>query len=150
MSRLSSARPKIADYPFTTLEPNLGIVKVSENASFVMADIPGLIEGAHNGKGLGHDFLKHIQRTRILLFLIDISSRNIYRDFEILLKEISCFNKDMLRKPIIIALNKIDIVQNKRILVSKFTNHPPVLKISAVTGKGIPCLLSKLSKYVFR
>ena len=110
LSVLSKARPKIADYPFTTLEPHLGIVKYEEFKSFAMADIPGLIEGASDGKGLGHKFLKHIERNRLLLFLIENSDLNPQQTFNALKKELKSFNPSLLLKPIILIRTKSDII----------------------------------------
>ena len=98
ISKISAAKPRIADYPFTTLEPNLGIVRYKDFQSFTVADIPGIIEGASEGKGLGHKFLRHIERTRIILFLIEITSENLIKDFEILLKELKSYSTKLIQK----------------------------------------------------
>ncbi|PID28447.1 MAG: GTPase ObgE [Candidatus Cloacimonadota bacterium] len=108
LSSLSHAVPKIADYEFTTLEPSLGVINVSDYQSFVMADIPGIIEGAHDGKGLGIQFLRHIQRTRVLLFLIDVESIDPFKDYQILKKEVHLYDPYLDQKPHLIALTKID------------------------------------------
>ena len=110
LSRLSSAHPKIADYPFTTLQPNLGLVGWGEYESFVMADLPGLVEGAHEGKGLGHRFLRHIERTRSLLFAIDCTSETPHDDLETLRNELGQFNRALLEKPYAIAFTKADLL----------------------------------------
>jgi len=154
ISRISAARPKIADYPFTTLEPNLGIVKYREFNSFVVADIPGLIEGAHLGKGLGIKFLKHIERTRILVFLIDASvihlKKNKKEDYEILLNELKSYDRKLLDKPRIICFSKIDTLtdqQKKSLTRNIFTEeikHTPILKISSVTGEGLEKLKDEI------
>lgn len=111
LSRISSAKPKIADYPFTTLEPNLGVVKLPDGETFIVADIPGLIEGAHLGIGLGHEFLRHIERTRVLLYILDLSrEKEIWKDFKVLRKELEHYNPSLLQKDFLIALNKVDLV----------------------------------------
>ncbi|MCB0747592.1 MAG: GTPase ObgE, partial [Ignavibacteriae bacterium] len=110
ISSISAARPKIADYPFTTLKPNLGIVQYHDYNSFTVADIPGIIEGAHLGKGLGHEFLKHIERTEILLILIDATSENIKKDYEVLLNELNNYSKILFNKKKMIGISKIDLL----------------------------------------
>lgn len=118
LSAVSSARPKIANYHFTTLEPNLGVVSAGDAGSFVMADIPGIIEGANTGTGLGHEFLRHIERTRILLHIVDVSGiegRNPIDDFEVICKEMEMFNPDLAKKPQIIVGNKIDILYDENL-----------------------------------
>ncbi len=142
LSCLSAARPKIADYPFTTLEPNLGIVKYGDYNSFVMADIPGLIKGASAGKGLGHKFLKHIERNKVLLYLIDSQDRNPYKTFKILKNEILSFNPDLIIKPEFICRTKsdmeIDLVDEWDIFQSEIN------VISSLSGDGLKELVSKL------
>ncbi|MEE9552982.1 MAG: GTPase ObgE [candidate division Zixibacteria bacterium] len=113
LSRLSAARPKIADYPFTTKVPNLGIVPLPGYRSFVLADIPGLIEGAHEGKGMGIKFLRHIQRTRVLVYLIDITSENPAVDLKTLKTELESFDSELLKRPSAVAINKIDLVPDR-------------------------------------
>lgn len=113
ISTISSARPKIADYPFTTLKPNLGIVKYHDYDGFTVADIPGIIEGAHLGKGLGHEFLRHIERTGLLLILIEAISENIENDYKILLKELNNYSKVLSKKKKIITISKIDLLSEK-------------------------------------
>src|SRR3989442_11007765 len=111
ISRVSAARPKIADYPFTTLTPNLGVVRVSDDRSFVVADVPGLIEGAHRGQGLGHQFLRHLERTKVLVHLVDVSGgtgRKPVEDLDTVLKELELFQPTLAAKPQIVAANKID------------------------------------------
>jgi GTP-binding protein len=152
ISVISAARPKIADYPFTTLVPNLGIVRVDEGQSFVVADIPGLIAGAHSGKGLGVQFLRHIERTRILVFLLDCTSEDMQSDYKILAKELRLFNRDLLKKPRIIALTKIDVLDNRgrRSLRTMRFGAVPVFPISAVAGIGIPDLITIMWKSLHR
>lgn len=147
ISQVSAARPKIADYPFTTLVPNLGVVSTREHESFVIADIPGLIEGAHEGVGLGHDFLRHIERTRVLLFILDcaqMDGRNVMDDFHILQKELELFNPDLAKRPFLIAANKMDVPgaeENCQALQAKYGDL--VYKISAATGQGVTELMEK-------
>ena len=136
LSVISAARPKIADYPFTTLQPNLGIVKYKDFKSFVVADIPGLIDGAHTGKGLGHQFLRHIERTRALAFLIDITDKNPGETFNILYNELSAFSRMIVQKPYVIVYTKADI-QNENFSQKSFKKAREVLKISSVTGEGL-------------
>jgi GTP-binding protein len=148
ISKISAARPKIADYPFTTLQPNLGIVKYKDYNSFVVADIPGLIEGAHLGKGLGIRFLKHIERTKILVFLIDSTlqdnKKNKTEDYETLIGELKGYDESLLEKPRIICLTKIDALTNaqkKKLNKIKFKkNNIPVIKISAISGENLDML----------
>lgn len=154
ISKISAAKPKIADYPFTTLQPNLGIVRYKDFNSFVVADIPGLIEGAHLGKGLGIRFLKHIERTKVLLFLIDSTliayKKNKKEDYEILKNELGLYDKTLLEKPQIVCFSKIDALtdeQRKELNKVKFGTAKkkiPVLKISAVSGENLPKLIDEL------
>lgn len=147
ISRISSARPKIADYPFTTLEPNLGVVAVGDardEISFVVADIPGLIEGAHMGAGLGTQFLRHIERTRLLVHLVDISDASgrddVTKDVEVILGELASFGAHLEDKPMIMVASKIDVVNKDKLAALKKYAKKKKLKlyeISAVTGKGI-------------
>ncbi|RCK77736.1 MAG: GTP-binding protein Obg [Ignavibacteriae bacterium] len=151
ISVISAAKPKIADYPFTTLVPNLGIVKVDEFKSFVVADMPGLIEGAHSGKGLGIQFLRHIERTRVLAFLIDCTTENPRENLKILRQEIKLFKKDMLKKPQLVVFTKIDLADEdimNKIKKIKFTdqNIKAVHYISSVTNKGISELIKSMWK----
>jgi GTP-binding protein len=140
LSKLSAARPKIADYPFTTLVPNLGMVKLGDHESFVLADIPGLIEGAHQGKGLGVEFLKHIQRTKLLLYLLDASSQDIQGDYQALLKEIKLFDPLLGQRPQLVVVNKIDLLPRLR-KIKIGSGEIQVCYISALTGKGLSDLL---------
>jgi GTPase len=148
ISRISAAKPKIADYPFTTLTPNLGIVKYKEYKSFTVADIPGIIEGAHEGKGLGLKFLKHIERTRILLFLIDITSESYQKDYDILFNELKSYSKKLADKKKIISISKADLAGDKdlkKMAKKKLKNSDsPVFIFSSATGQGIPELLDYL------
>jgi GTP-binding protein len=143
ISVISAARPKIADYPFTTLVPNLGIVRLEAGKSFVVADIPGLIEGAHRGKGLGHQFLRHIERTRVLVFLLDCTRPDVKGDLAVLTHEIEQFNTQLAGKPRIVALTKIDAIDDaslKPLKSIRFGKVKPCL-ISAVAGKGVDSLV---------
>lgn len=139
LSALSSAKPKIANYPFTTLEPSLGIVAYHERQSFVMADIPGIIEGASEGKGLGLRFLRHIERNSLLLFMVPGDTDDIRREYELLLRELENFNPDMLDKHRVLAVTKCDLLDDELIEMLHDTLPPdvPVVFISAVTGMGL-------------
>ena len=145
ISSVSNAQPKIADYPFTTLIPNLGIVKYDEYKSFVMADIPGLIEGASDGKGLGIKFLKHIERTKILVFMIDLNSEDIIKEYNLLNKELKLFDKELLKKPSIILLTKLDAIDcDKEIKIS----GKKVLKISSLSKINLQKALKLITSYL--
>ena len=153
LSRVTNARPKIADYPFTTLEPSLGVVELDYDAGFVIADIPGLIEGASKGQGLGHDFLRHIERTRVLLHIVDISGTDGTDPAENILtinRELSDYNVDIMDKPMVIAANKIDALPDGgREAVDKLKDALSeydfeIYPISAVTGTGVRELLFRL------
>lgn len=139
LSALSSAKPKIANYPFTTLEPSLGIVGYHDNQSFVMADIPGIIEGAAEGKGLGLRFLRHIERNSLLLFMVPGDTDDIKKEYELLLRELEKFNPDMLQKHRVLAITKCDLLDDELIEMLKETlpHDLPVVFISSVTGFGI-------------
>ncbi len=139
LSSLSSARPKIANYPFTTLEPSLGIVPYREGKSFVMADIPGIIEGAAEGKGLGLRFLRHIERNSLLLFMVPGDTDDIKKEYEILLNELRQFNPDMLSKHRVLAVTKSDLLDDELIQMLRETlpTDLPVVFISSVTGQGL-------------
>jgi GTP-binding protein len=148
ISAISAARPKIADYPFTTLVPNLGIVRVNEGKSFVVADIPGLIEGAHTGKGLGIQFLRHVERTKVLVLLIEATSQNPQADYTVLLRELRSYNRKLLETPKIVALTKIDLLNNDRMKILrklKFRSTP-TLFVSAVSGAGVGHLVKTMWK----
>lgn len=148
ISVISAAKPKIADYPFTTLEPNLGIVKYKDYQSFTVADIPGIIEGAHEGKGLGHKFLRHIERTRLLLFLIDVTSKDYQKEYDILLNELKSYSPKLAEKKKIASLSKIDLMDEttlKKLKKKRLKNSDAVLPMfSSVSGRGIPELLDLL------
>lgn len=145
LAAVSAAKPKIASYAFTTLVPNLGIVSYRDWQSFVMADIPGIIEGAHEGKGLGHRFLKHIERNALLLFMVPCHSENIEKEYKILLKECSKFNKELLQKERLLAISQcdtIDLTELKKI--QKKNEHLNPVYFSAVSGFGIDELKDRL------
>jgi GTP-binding protein len=155
IARISAARPKIADYPFTTLVPNLGVVRISEDRSFVVADVPGLIEGAHRGQGLGHQFLRHLERTKVLVHLVDMSGatgRNPVEDLDTVRKELELFAPTLAAKPQIVVANKMDAFDpanddalkalEKRAKKLKL----PFLKVSGVSGRGVPELLEAMWK----
>jgi GTPase len=157
ISRISKARPKIANYPFTTLVPQLGVVRVDESHSFVAADIPGLIEGAHTGKGLGIRFLKHIERSHLLLHLLDFSevhSRDPITDYHAIQKELKSFSPDLYLKPQILVATKVDHPDaQERFELYKDRMHalnPEFLAISSVTGQGLPSLLTKINDLLMR
>jgi GTP-binding protein len=147
ISRISAARPKIADYPFTTLEPNLGVVTVGEEPNrvdFVVADIPGLIEGAHSGAGLGMQFLRHIERTRLLVHLVDVSDSSgrpdPVKDFDVIMDELRSFGAGLVEKPMLLAASKVDVANKDKL--AKLKRHAKkigleLLPISAVTGAGV-------------
>ena len=145
-SSLSSARPKIADYPFTTLEPSLGIVSYRDNQSFVMADIPGIIEGASEGRGLGLRFLRHIERNSLLLFMVPADADDIRQAYEVLLEELRKFNPGLLQKHRILAVTKCDLIDEELIsmLRAELPTDVPAVFISAVTGYGLTELKDKL------
>ncbi len=139
LSALSSARPKIADYPFTTMEPQLGIVSYRDNRSFVMADIPGIIEGASEGKGLGLRFLRHIERNAVLLFMVPVDADDIAGEYQLLLNELEKFNPQLMDKHRILAISKCDMVDDEMIeeIRSTLPEDVPTVFISAVTGFGL-------------
>ncbi|MUG98831.1 GTPase ObgE [Scytonema sp. UIC 10036] len=150
ISALSAARPKIADYPFTTLVPNLGVVRKPTGDGTVFADIPGLIEGASQGAGLGHDFLRHIERTRVLLHLIDATSEDAIADYKTIQQELQAYGQGLTERPQILALNKIDAVDRETkdldALAEQLNHlsHSPVFLISAVTGVGLQPMLQQV------
>jgi GTP-binding protein len=158
IARISAARPKIADYPFTTLEPNLGVVSVGEEpkaVSFVVADIPGLIQGAHTGAGLGTQFLRHVERTRLLVHLVDVSDAsgrpNPVKDYEVIMGELAEFGAGLEKKPEIVAASKIDAANpDKLARLKRFCKKRglPLYPISAVTGKGVKELIYAMAEKV--
>ena len=139
LSALSAAKPKIADYPFTTMEPSLGIVDYRGSQSFVMADIPGIIEGAAEGKGLGLRFLRHIERNAVLLFMVPADSDDIRKDYEILLRELNEFNPELSDKSRVLAISKSDMLDDelREEIAATLPDDVPAVFISAVTGQGL-------------
>ncbi len=139
LSKLSAAKPKIADYPFTTLEPNLGIVEYRDHKSFVMADIPGIIEGAHEGRGLGLRFLRHIERNSMLLFMVPADSKDINKEYKILVKELKMYNPELLDKERVLAITKSDLLDDELIKMLKphLPRKVPHIFISSYNGKGL-------------
>jgi len=139
LSTVSAARPKIADYAFTTLEPSVGIVNYYDDKSFVMADIPGIIEGASEGRGLGHRFLRHIERNSVLLFLVPADSKDIKEEYKILLNELKKFNPELLDKQRILAISKSDMLDDelKREIKPHLPRKIPTIFISSVANEGI-------------
>lgn len=147
LSVLSAAKPKIADYPFTTLVPNLGIVKYHDYQSFVIADIPGIIEGAHEGKGLGIRFLKHIERNPVLLFMVPADSKDIKTEYEILLNELKQHNPELLLKKKLLAITKTDLLDDElKTECEKILPEINYVFISSITGTGLNVLKNKLWK----
>jgi GTPase len=156
ISRISAARPKIADYPFTTLEPNLGVVSTDDDRTFVVADIPGLIEGAHEGAGLGIQFLRHVERTRLLVHLVDVSEssgRDPMHDFHVIMEELRSFSPEMAEKPMIVAASKIDVAQDpdRVSAVQQLARERGLdfVRISSVAGSGIEELKRRMAAAVF-
>jgi GTP-binding protein len=149
LARVTEARPKIADYPFTTLSPNLGVVSLTDFRQFVIADIPGILEGAHEGKGLGLDFLRHIERTRVLLFVLDLSADDPARELELLREELRAHGRGLLERPFLVVLNKADLYPAPSV-PEKLRDRSDVRMISAVTGAGMPELLEEIYELVAR
>lgn len=148
LSALSEAKPKIADYPFTTLEPNLGVVKFADYRSFVMADIPGIIEEAHQGKGLGIQFLRHIERNNVLLFMVSAET-DINYEYNALLNELKSYRPDLLDKPRVLAITKMDLKQGFKLEEElHFKDEISVIPISSATGHGVDELREKLWEYI--
>ena len=161
IARISAARPKIADYPFTTLVPNLGVVGLSGERSFVVADVPGLIEGAHAGHGLGHRFLSHLERTKVLVHLVDVSSssgRDPVHDYDVITRELELFpgrdasGERLAEKPIVAVANKIDALDDPERLAqlqAHLQNRDiPLFEVSAATGEGVAALLEAVWRHV--
>ena len=151
ISRISAAKPKIADYPFTTIVPNLGVVKVGEGDSFVVADIPGLIEGAHKGTGLGHEFLRHVERTRLLVHVVDVSvpDSDVLDNFYTINNELKLYDEKLIKKPMIVAANKMDMPnahKNFEKLKEALKGEYEVFPISALTGQGLDALILKIAE----
>jgi GTPase len=152
ISRISAARPKVADYPFTTLEPHLGVVTYGDYSTFVVADIPGLIEGAHEGTGLGLEFLRHVERTKLLLHVVDVSSngRNAVDDFKTIERELALYKSALLAKPQMVAATKLDAVDDpsKVAGLAEFCGHRGLefFEISSVTGLGVDRLVTALGR----
>ncbi|HEY9704082.1 MAG TPA: GTPase ObgE [Allocoleopsis sp.] len=150
ISAVSAAKPKIADYPFTTLVPNLGVVRKPTGDGTVFADIPGLIEGAHTGLGLGHEFLKHIERTKLLLHLVDITDENPLENYHTIYNELVAYGNGLAERPQIIALNKIDVIGNNQEIIDAIASefqqvtNSPIFAISAATNTGIQPLLQHI------
>jgi GTP-binding protein len=155
IARVSAARPKIADYPFTTLTPNLGVVTLSGDRSFVVADVPGLIQGAHTGHGLGHQFLRHIERTKVLIHLVDVSGasgRDPVEDFDTIIEELRLFDPKVAAKPQLVVANKIDAVDDPS-RIDTLEHHVkklglPFHRISGVTGEGVDAVLEAAWRHI--
>ncbi len=150
LSVVSAAKPEIANYPFTTLVPNLGIVAYRDHKSFVMADIPGIIEGAHKGKGLGHRFLRHIERNSVLLFMIPADSEDISKEYQILLNELAQYNPDLLDKERLLAITKCDLLDDELMteLKDEFPKDIKVICISSVSQEGLILLKDEIWKLI--
>ena len=153
ISTVSAARPKIADYPFTTLEPHLGVVDARDFRTFVIADIPGLIEGAHEGHGLGDRFLRHVERTKMLLHLVDVSSaagRDPYNDYEIINRELAAYDPELALRPQIVVATKIDALDEperlEHLRLSAREDEKPFFAISSVTGAGVRELINEIAR----
>ena len=157
IARVSAARPKIADYPFTTLTPNLGVVKLGDDRSFAIADVPGLIEGAHRGLGLGHQFLRHLERTKVLVHVVDVSGaagRDPVEDLDTVRQELQLFQPALAAKPQIVAANKMDAVTDETsdgvtaLSARAASLGLPFFRISAVSGAGTSELLEAMWRHV--
>ena len=150
LAAVSAAKPEIAAYPFTTLVPNLGMVAYRDHRSFIMADIPGIIEHAHEGKGLGHRFLRHIERNALLLFLVPCDAESIRGDYDILVNELRMYNPELLAKPRILGISKSDLIDEelRSLLSAELPEDIEVLFFSAVTGEGIPQLKDTIWRHL--
>ncbi len=150
LAALTAAKPKIASYPFTTLVPNLGIVRYRGDKSFVMADIPGIIEGAHEGRGLGLRFLRHIERNAVLLFMVPSDTENISKEFKILVNELNQYSPELMDKPRLLAISKMDLVPKDQVtsIKRKIPKGVPYCLISAASGQGLDELRDLLWKYI--
>jgi GTP-binding protein len=152
LAAITSAKPKIANYAFTTLEPNLGIVRYYDDRSFVMADIPGIIEGAHDGKGIGIRFLRHIERNSVLLFMVSAEEKDVRKAYEILLKELQEYNPELLVKDRVLAVTKTDLIDSKQQakIEKKLPPDIPCVFISSVAQTGLNELKEELWKALNR
>jgi GTPase len=151
LSVVSAAKPQIADYPFTTLTPNLGIVSYRGYRSFIMADIPGIIENAHEGRGLGHRFLRHIERNAVLLFMVPSNSDDILKEYNILVRELELYNPELLDKPRLLAITKCDLIDDEiknELIIPELPKGIPYVFISAVMEEGIVELKDMLWKFL--
>ena len=148
ISKVSNARPKIADYPFTTLVPNLGIVKYGDYQSFVMADIPGLIHGASDGKGLGSQFLRHIERTKVLVYLVECIAEEIQENFKTLQKELNKHNPELIERPSLLLLTKSDLILDEPGKIKKISKNIAVIQISSVTGENLNEAVQSIAKLI--
>ena len=153
LARVSSAKPKVANYPFTTLEPHLGVVEIEKGVELLLADIPGLIDGASEGKGLGDEFLRHVERTHVLLHMIDAYSDDITADYKTIQKELKNYKVDLSKKPQIIALTKVegldeDIIKDQKKILKKVAKKTPITAISSMSGDGLQPLLYDLRSLV--
>ena len=146
LATITSAKPKIANYAFTTLEPNLGIVRYRDDKSFVMADIPGIIEGAHEGRGIGLRFLRHIERNSVLLFMVSAEEKSVKESYKVLLKELEMYNPELLDKDRVLAVTKCDIIdaESERRIKRTLPKDIPCVLISSISGEGITDLKDML------
>jgi GTP-binding protein len=148
LSRISAARPKVADYPFTTTEPILGVVPLPNAPGIVVADIPGLIAGAHRGAGLGHEFLRHIERTRLLVHVVDLAGSDPVEQLATVREELARYSPPLDRRPVIVAANKVDLPEARArwaaFSAGLAAQGEPVVAISAATGEGLPTLLQRI------